>query len=617
MPMLAFKRCRVLLGLIAVTSCLFAMCGCIGGFGDLKPTIVGAVGGNSETVNAGQTATFTVVATGTGPITYQWCVNGVAVNGATSSSYTTPATTSSDNNSVYTVAVSNAGGTAMSAPYVLTVNTPPAITSQPTSQTVNAGQPATFTVTDTGTAPISYQWYLGGAVISGATSSSYTIPATTIANSGSIYTVTVTNVAGTVTSSAATLTVAPLMPTLAFAAIASQTYGASPFAVSATDASSGAVTYSVTSGPATISGNMVTLTGVGTVVLSASQVANGNYTAATATTSFTVTAIVSITPITPANQTMAPGQQTFSATASGGPTNTLTWSASGGSITSGGVWTSPDTAGTYTITATSVDNPSDYVTTTVTISAPVITSQPVSKNVCVGYSPSLTIGANYATSYLWSEGGSTVGTGSTLTFNDVQTSNDGNYSCTVTNLAGSATSNTVTLNVLTPTTLTITSNPTSVSVYATQTATFSVSASGTGTLSYQWYTGTPGSGTIISGATASTYTTGVLTTGNSGTSYYAKVTDTNCTDTTLTSTKATLTVTNTDTAVPPTIITQPTGQTATVDGTATFSVTASGPGTLTYQWYRVPYETATYIATNGPPAGVAISNETSSTYTVP
>ena len=60
--------------------------------------------------------------------------------------------------------------------------------------------------------------------------------------------------------------------------------------MSATDASSGAVTYSVTSGPATISGNMVTLTGVGTVVLSASQVANGNYTAATASTSFTVTA---------------------------------------------------------------------------------------------------------------------------------------------------------------------------------------------------------------------------------------------------------------------------------------------------------------------------------------
>jgi hypothetical protein len=281
------------------------------------------------------------------------------------------------------------------------------------------------------------------------------------------------------------------------------------------------------------------------------------------------------------------------------------------------VWTAPDIAGTYTITATSVDNPSVLVTTTVIISLPVITTQPVSKNVCAGYSPSFTIIASYATSYQWSEGGNPVGTASTLTFNNVTAASNGNYVCTVSNAAGSVDSNVVTLNVLTPTTLTITGNPSSVSVYATQTATFSVSATGTGALSYQWYTGTPGSGTIISGATSSTYTTGALTTGNSGTKYYATVTDSNCTDTTLTSTAATVTVTNTDTAVPPTIIIQPTGQTATVDGTAMFSVTASGSGTLTYQWYRVPYETPAYIAANGPTAGVAVSGATSSTYTVP
>jgi len=92
------------------------------------------------------------------------------------------------------------------------------------------------------------------------------------------------------------------------------------------------------------------------------------------------------------------------------------------------------------------------------------------------------------------------------------------------------------------------------------------------------------------------------------------VTDANCTDTTLTSTAATLTVTDTDTAVPPTIITQPTGQTAPVDGTATFSVTASGPGTLAYQWYRVPYS-ATEATT--PTAGVAVTNATNSSYIVP
>jgi hypothetical protein len=78
------------------------------------------------------------------------------------------------------------------------------------------------------------------------------------------------------------------VPVLSFAAIANQTYGNGPVVVSATSASSGAVTYAVVSGPATLSGSVVTLTGAGTVVLSASQAASGNYAAAMATTSFVV-----------------------------------------------------------------------------------------------------------------------------------------------------------------------------------------------------------------------------------------------------------------------------------------------------------------------------------------
>jgi hypothetical protein len=77
-------------------------------------------------------------------------------------------------------------------------------------------------------------------------------------------------------------------PTLTFAAIANQTYGATPFAVSATSNSNGAITYSVYSGPATISGSTVTITGTGTVVLQASLAATTDYTAATAQATFTV-----------------------------------------------------------------------------------------------------------------------------------------------------------------------------------------------------------------------------------------------------------------------------------------------------------------------------------------
>src|SRR5439155_15534161 len=83
----------------------------------------------------------------------------------------------------------------------------PTITSQPASQTVTSGQTATFSVTATGAAPLSYQWQMNGTAISGATSASYTTPATTAADNGDQFTVVVSNAAGSMTSNAAVLTV--------------------------------------------------------------------------------------------------------------------------------------------------------------------------------------------------------------------------------------------------------------------------------------------------------------------------------------------------------------------------------------------------------------------------
>jgi hypothetical protein len=71
---------------------------------------------------------------------------------------------------------------------------------------------------------------------------------------------------------------------LAFSSISNQTYGVAPFAVSATSNSTGAITYSVASGPAVLSGNMVTLIGAGTITLQASQAAAGGFAVATTTT---------------------------------------------------------------------------------------------------------------------------------------------------------------------------------------------------------------------------------------------------------------------------------------------------------------------------------------------
>ena len=179
----------------------------------------------AQPVTAGQTATFSVEATGTAPLRYQWKKNGNPIDGATNSIYTTPATLLTDSGTEYSVEVSNQAGTATSSVGILTVTTKPAITpqpvitpqpaittkpvitTQPVAKTVIARQTATFTVEAEGTAPLLYQWKKGGINIGGATGSSYTTPATELANSGDAYSVEVSNDVGTVTSEVVILTV--------------------------------------------------------------------------------------------------------------------------------------------------------------------------------------------------------------------------------------------------------------------------------------------------------------------------------------------------------------------------------------------------------------------------
>jgi len=160
-----------------------------------------------KTVNLGETATFRVRATGSPPLQYQWRKNGADIARATSSCYTTPATVEADNGSLFSVVVSNNGGSVTSNNATLTVRSPPTITRQPDDQTVNLGQTARFSVVATGTRPLRYQWAKNGLNITGATKASYTTPPTTAGDNGALFAVTVTNRVGSVTSNNATLTV--------------------------------------------------------------------------------------------------------------------------------------------------------------------------------------------------------------------------------------------------------------------------------------------------------------------------------------------------------------------------------------------------------------------------
>ncbi len=162
----------------------------------------------SQSVAAGSNVTFSVTATGTQPLSYQWQRNGTNLSGATASSYTITNVQSSHAGN-YAVIVTNSAGSITSDAASLTVNSvpvAPTISSHPQSQSVAAGSNVTFNVVAMGTEPLSYQWRRNGTSIVGATSSSYTISNVQVSHAGS-YGVDVSNAAGSVPSQAASLTV--------------------------------------------------------------------------------------------------------------------------------------------------------------------------------------------------------------------------------------------------------------------------------------------------------------------------------------------------------------------------------------------------------------------------
>ena len=165
----------------------------------------------AQSLFVGDTATFSVSATGTAPLSYQWARGGTSIAGANGASYTTATLVAADDGALYTVTVSNSAGSVTSSSGKLSVALhAPAITTNPSDVSVTMGSPATFTVAASGTGPLSYQWLRGGVVIGGATSSSYSLANAQLTDSGSLFSVVAANGAGTATSAAAKLTVTAL-----------------------------------------------------------------------------------------------------------------------------------------------------------------------------------------------------------------------------------------------------------------------------------------------------------------------------------------------------------------------------------------------------------------------
>ena len=168
----------------------------------VPPAIV--VEPHSQTNAIGTSVTFTVSANGE-PLGYQWRFNSAALTNATAASYTIPSVAPT-NAGAYDVIVTNNSGSVTSAVATLAVLVPPAITTQPSNQIAAIGGSVSFSVTATGFAPLKYQWTFQGTNLAGTTGNTLQVTNVQSSQAGS-YAVTITNLAGSVTSATATLTI--------------------------------------------------------------------------------------------------------------------------------------------------------------------------------------------------------------------------------------------------------------------------------------------------------------------------------------------------------------------------------------------------------------------------
>ena len=164
----------------------------------------------SSTVSAGNKASFSVSATGTASLLYQWQLNGSDLPGATNATLTLTNVQAVSAGS-YSVNITNDYGFAVSSNAALTINpSAPAITSQPVSQTNAITHSSTFTIRASGSQPLNYQWLFNGSPIPSATGTVLVLTNLQMSDAGS-YSAAIANDYGTNTSSSAYLTVAQSM----------------------------------------------------------------------------------------------------------------------------------------------------------------------------------------------------------------------------------------------------------------------------------------------------------------------------------------------------------------------------------------------------------------------
>lgn len=567
----------------------------------------------------GGNGSFTVTASGAG-LTYQWqkggvdLSNGGSISGATTNTLTITGLVLADAGN-YRCVVTGCGTPVNSNAAALTVNSGPAITTQPLSQSSCTGSPISFTVVATGTG-ITYAWKKNGApmtnggTISGVATATLSISSTVLADAA-IYTCDIGSAScgSPISTNAATLSIN--IPPSITAQPSPQTRCVGDNTSMSVTASGSTLTYQWQKNGLDIS-NGGSISGVTTATLTFTSLLAGdagNYrcvvtgTCTPSVTSNNAALTVNTGPIItvqPVPLAVCAGLvANFSVTATGAGLN-YQWQKDAVNLVNGGGITgatsaalsvssvSGASAGNYRCVVSGLCAPSVNSTAVgLTVnSLPSISLQPIDASPCTGQNASFTItAAGTGITYQWQKNGSPISNGGsisgattpTLSISSVAAGDAGNYTCVVSGTCTpNATSNIAVLSV--GSVAAITTQPIAGSVCLAGNTSLFAGASGTGVL-YQWQKGGVDltNGGTISGATAATLSITGAVIGDAGN--YRCIISNGCTPSTP-SNAVTLTV-NT----PPSISINPVNANLCEGQNANFTVTASGSG-LTYQWQK-------------------------------
>jgi hypothetical protein len=577
-------------------------------------------------------AYFAVNVNGTPPFTYQWILNGVNIPGASDStsssliSYSTPALTLEEAivNKWSVFISNNAGNITSSEAYIIT---PPTIKTQPTNKYIILGSQITFSTVFFSKAPLTITWYKNGVSLPETSNvinefditSTLTINSATNDDNGIDYYCTATDGTTTLTSNTvySYIGTAPINPnpvseithaelnkplTLTFPNISGSVPMSYKWQLNFVDIPEASGTISTV--PTDISYTLPQNPTLADTNNYYSLILSNNWGSDEKEIRLRVGYAATIIN-QPVSVIKSPGETaTFSVTATnlGGHIMYYKWMKNGISVvpnfSTSSSYTTPiltaeDLNDIYTVYVYTLygGETSNEVSITVISSPPIITQQPQSVIVINGNTTTFSVTASGgALSYQWNKNGSPItdATSNTYTTPSLGPSdNNQQYSVSVTNTAGTTISENASITIVyVPQ---ITQQPLNVNIIEGNTATFSVDVSGTTPFTYQWRKNSQ----TIDNATLSTYTTDLLNQSNNNDTYsvyieneYGNVTSNN----------ATITI-----VYPPSITSQPTNVDVLVGSSASFLVTATGTGTLTYQWKK---------------DGVNIDGETSDTLTI-